>query len=218
VKPFLLFLLALPAFTAVQSSETFVDDDRVLVVKVTVPVEHSTGMHEHQINRVMLYLQEGGQKIIYADGREVVQKWSAGEPLWSAATGQRHRVELIADQPQTIVKVELKQPGPANPPELGPLDPLQVDPVHYRVVFENDQVRVVHVEIGSGEAAPMHEHLRARAVAYLTDAHFEATLEDGSTTVSRQKAGDVVWSDSVTRHREVNRGTNVFKGVVVELK
>lgn len=213
----ILFLFALSALAAVQSIETFVDDARVRVIKVTVPVDHATGMHEHKINRVMLYLQEGGQKVIHADGREVIQQWAAGQPLWSPAVGM-HRVELIADEPQSIVEIELNQPGPADPPELGPLDPLAVDPGHYRVIFENDQVRVIHVEIGPGESAPMHEHLRARAVTYLTAAHFEATSEDGRTAISHQQAGDVVWSDSLIRHREINRGSNVFKGVVVELK
>ncbi len=218
MKPiFLLPLVLLPALAAVQSSETIVDGDRVRILKVTVPTDHATGMHQHKINRVMLYLQKGGQKVVHADGREVLQQWQAGEPLWSPAVGM-HRVELIADEPQTIVEIELNQPDPRDAQPLGPLDPLTVDPRHYKVVFENTQVRVIRVEIGPEETAPMHEHLRARAVTYLTDAHFEATFEDGKTAESRQEAGDVVWSDQPTRHREVNRGPNTFEGIVVELK
>ncbi len=217
VKPLLVLLVALTALHAAPTVETVVDNDRVRVLKVTVGTDHTTKMHEHKVNRVMVYLDKGGQKVFYEDGRQVMQKWDAGEPLWSPAVGM-HRVETVADRPQTIIEIELKQPGPKTPQKLGPLDPLAADPGHYGLVFENDQVRVIRVKVGPEEKAPMHEHLRARVVTYLTDADFGATFDDGRSGASHQKAGDVVWSDQVTRHSEVNNGTNTFEGVVVELK
>lgn len=198
------------------TSETLVQNDQVEIVAVVAEPAHKTREHEHLINRVMVYLDAGGQTTTYADGRVVEQPWKAGEALWSPAEGP-HRVVYNTAAPVGLVKVELQQNRPLGGPKLGPLDPLKVDPEHYAVEFENDQVRVIRVKIPAGAQAPMHAHVRSRAVVYLTPARFEATLEDGTTAQSSFQRGDVVWSDTPITHREVNRGGD-FEGVVVELK
>ena len=38
------------------------------------------------------------------------------------------------------------------------MDPLKIDSKHYKLEFENDQVRVFRVHIGPHESTPMHEH------------------------------------------------------------
>nr|NIR51506.1 hypothetical protein [candidate division KSB1 bacterium]NIS26908.1 hypothetical protein [candidate division KSB1 bacterium]NIT73741.1 hypothetical protein [candidate division KSB1 bacterium]NIU27639.1 hypothetical protein [candidate division KSB1 bacterium]NIU94275.1 hypothetical protein [candidate division KSB1 bacterium] len=37
-------------------------------------------------------------------------------------------------------------------------DATKVDPKHYKVEFENDQVRVLRISYGPGEKSVMHEH------------------------------------------------------------
>ena len=37
------------------------------------------------------------------------------------------------------------------------------------MVFENDQVRVLHVKIGPGQSTPVHEHTLNRVVTYFSD-------------------------------------------------
>ncbi len=59
-------------------------------------------------------------------------------------------------------------------------DPVKVDPRHYRVEFENEQVRVLRVVYGPGEKSPMHEH-RPYTAIFLTDGGpFRFTLPDGT--------------------------------------
>ena len=48
-------------------------------------------------------------------------------------------------------------PGIAAAPALAQ-DPVAVDPDHYKVVFENDQVRVLRITYGPQEESVMHEH------------------------------------------------------------
>jgi quercetin dioxygenase-like cupin family protein len=163
----------------------------------------------------MVYLTEGGQTVEMEEGGKTEEKWRAGQALWSAAIG-RHRVMVSAPKPVTIVEIELRKPGGAGP-ALGELDPLKVDPNHYKVEMENDQVRVVRVRIPAGETAPMHHHARKRVVVYLSDANFEQTGSDGKVVRSSQKAGDVIWSEAEITHREANQGGD-FEGLVVELK
>jgi quercetin dioxygenase-like cupin family protein len=43
-------------------------------------------------------------------------------------------------------------------------DPVQVDSKHYKVEFENEQVRVLRITYGPHEKSVMHEHPNAVAV------------------------------------------------------
>ena len=192
-----------------------VENEWVRIPKVTVQPGHTTGYHVHRMNRVMVYLNEGGQTVEMEAGGKIEEIWNAGEALWSPAIG-RHRVIVSAPRPVTIVEIELRKPVPPSP-ALTELDPLKVDPKHYQVEMENDQVRVIRVRIPVGETAPMHHHARKRVVVYITDADFEQTTSDGKAVQSRQKAGDVIWSEAEVKHRELNRG-GAFEGLVVELK
>ena len=211
------FLLCGALSAGAATSEVLVKNDRVEVVRVVAEPAHTTGDHTHKANRVMIYLDAGGQVVTYKEGGRVVEeKWAAGQALWSPAEGL-HRVAYQTSAPVELVKVELQQPGPLGTKALGSLDPVKVDPKRYVVELENDQVRVIRVKVGTGESIPLHEHARPRAVVYLTDADFEQTLEDGKKVESRPKRGDVVWSETGVRHHERNRGGE-FEALVVELK
>lgn len=193
-----------------------VENEDVRIPKVTVQPGHKTRMHQHLQNRVMIYFNPGRQKTVYEDGREAIQHWKAGEPLWSPMAGN-HRVEITGDGPITIVEVELRKPG-GNGPPLSDLDPVKVDPKHYTVDFENDQVRVVRVRIGAHESTPMHEHVRKRVATFLTSQNFRAFDADGKAATVSNEAGAVVWGAGTQRHREENLSDEPFEALMVELK
>ena len=44
------------------------------------------------------------------------------------------------------------------------LDATKVDPKHYKVEFENDQVRMVRIKYGPNEKSGMHEHVSGAVV------------------------------------------------------
>jgi ketosteroid isomerase-like protein len=69
-------------------------------------------------------------------------------------------------------------------------DPVHVDAKHYKVVAENNDVRVLRIKYGPGEKSVMHFHPES-AVVFLTDIKSEFTLADGSTLKADAKAGDV---------------------------
>jgi hypothetical protein len=52
-------------------------------------------------------------------------------------------------------------------------DPTQVDAKHYRVTFENDQVRLLRINYGPNEKSVMREHPNSIAV-FLTDGRINA--------------------------------------------
>jgi len=95
-------------------------------------------------------------------------------------------------------------------------DPLKVDARHYKVEFENDQVRVLRITYGPHEKSVMHSHPSSVAV-FLTDASTKFTLADGKTLNSDVKAGMVVW-EAGGKHLPENLGDKPFELILVELK
>lgn len=68
-------------------------------------------------------------------------------------------------------------------------DAAKVDPKHYKVEFENDQVRVLRITYGPGEKSSMHSHTEGMVI-FLTDAKGKFTLPDGKTEERNWKKGD----------------------------
>ena len=95
-------------------------------------------------------------------------------------------------------------------------DAVEVDPEHYKVEFENDQVRVLRITYGPGEKSIMHEHPDAYAV-FLTDIKGKFTFPDGKTQKNSQKAGSTLWTPA-GKHLPENTGDKPFELVLVELK
>jgi quercetin dioxygenase-like cupin family protein len=103
----------------------------------------------------------------------------------------------------------------AAAPVLGQ-DPVKVDAKHYKVEFENEQVRVVRISYGPHEKSVMHEHPPNVAV-FLTDVQGKFTLPDGSTQDASMKAGTFQWDPGGT-HLPENTGDKGFELILVELK
>ena len=95
-------------------------------------------------------------------------------------------------------------------------DAVKVDPKHYTVISENDQVRIVKVHYGPHEKSVMHSHPNAVAVM-LTDMKAEFTLPDGKKQPMTAKAGDAMYTAAQT-HLPENAGDKGMDLILVELK
>jgi quercetin dioxygenase-like cupin family protein len=95
-------------------------------------------------------------------------------------------------------------------------DAAKVDPKHYKVEFENAQVRVLRITYGPHEKSVMHSH-PAGVIVYLTDASGKFTMPGGATKAAVAKAGSVTWVDR-TVHLPENTGDKPFEVIEVELK
>jgi quercetin dioxygenase-like cupin family protein len=101
-------------------------------------------------------------------------------------------------------------------PILSAQDAVKVDPKHYTVVSENDQVRILKVHYGPHEKSVMHSHPASVAV-FLTDASVQFTYPDGKTEPSAIKAGAAQYTPAAT-HLPENTGDAGMDVIVVELK
>ncbi len=95
-------------------------------------------------------------------------------------------------------------------------DAAKVDAKHYKVVSENDQVRVLRGHYGPHERSVMHSHPSLVAV-FLTDAKGQFTYPDGKKEDFVAKAGDAAIFPSTT-HLPENTGNKGMDFILVELK
>lgn len=95
-------------------------------------------------------------------------------------------------------------------------DPVKVDPKHYKVEFENANVRILRISYAPGEKSVMHDHPNSVAV-FLTDGNSKMTTPDGKTQDMPIKAGTTQWTDAGS-HLPQNAGKTRFELVLVELK
>jgi len=207
-----LFLMA--AHPLVAQPTPAIENDQVRILVVTDEPHRPSALHGHSMNRVLIYLDAGAEKLTYEGGRVVDLKFQAGEVRWSPAGG-RHTAENTGNKPCRVVEMELKNQGRSVQPPA--LDPVRLAPKIYKVLIDNPQVRVLRVHIPPKQKVPLHEHVLNRAVVYLTDQHARVTEEGGKANEVTAMAGEIRWAGKA-RHSEENIGAKPIEVIVVELK
>ncbi len=95
-------------------------------------------------------------------------------------------------------------------------DPVDVAPSMYRVLFENDRVRVLDVRMKPGEKSPMHTHPALVSYSF-TGGKLRIVLPDGKVDVVNNKQGNVLWLNDQT-HSVENLGATEVHDLTIELK
>jgi quercetin dioxygenase-like cupin family protein len=95
-------------------------------------------------------------------------------------------------------------------------DPVKTSPQYYKVLLENDQVRVLEYHLKPGEKEPMHSH-PAGVVYVLNGATLKFSYPDGRTEEKVAAAGETIWRDRVT-HAVENTGTTEARAIAIDLK
>jgi uncharacterized RmlC-like cupin family protein/quercetin dioxygenase-like cupin family protein len=216
VSAAVLICCAILGAITVEPSATLLENEQVKVIRALEKPHVKGKFHAHAQNRVLIYLQPGRQRFEYQDGRQAeVFDWKAGEVKWSPANGM-HSPEVLSDGAFNIVEIELKTPGTEKAISSN-LDPIKIDPKHYKLEFENAQVRVLRVKIEAHGTAPMHEHSLNRVTVFLTDQEFRVKDTHGKNEIMKHRAGEAVWGTPTT-HTETNLSNHPFEVVAIELK
>jgi quercetin dioxygenase-like cupin family protein len=101
-------------------------------------------------------------------------------------------------------------------PIVAAQDAAKVDPKHYTVVSENDQVRILRVHYGAHEKSVMHSH-PATVIVPLTDSKGTFTYPGGKKEDFDLKAGGAQYG-AATTHLPENTSDAGFDAILVELK
>lgn len=96
------------------------------------------------------------------------------------------------------------------------LDPVKISPQYYKVLFENEQVRVLEYRLPPGDKESMHSH-PAGVVYSFSAGHLKNTIQGSSSMEVDAKADEVHWRDPIT-HSIENLGNTELHALAVELK
>lgn len=95
-------------------------------------------------------------------------------------------------------------------------DPAPIYPDNYKVIIENDRVRVMDFKLRKGAKEDFHAH-PAHVVYVLAGFKIMFHFPDGKTALRETKTGDVLFSEAVT-HASENIGDTDAHGLLIELK
>lgn len=103
------------------------------------------------------------------------------------------------------------------------LDGSVAAPDHHKVLFENDEVRVLRTTIRAGDITPLHTHLAPTVSYVISGSHFHRRAEDGSTLLDTKAdpafvLPQVSFSSGTPRHTLENTGPDDLIVIGVELK
>jgi hypothetical protein len=110
----------------------------------------------------------------------------------------------------------LKKTG-AGKPEAGARDAIKLDSKHYKLEFENDQVRVLRIKLGPHEATPMIEEPHNTVAVFLNEREIRTTDAKGAISTAKHAAGEVLWESPNTRKME-NTGAAELEMVLIEIR
>jgi beta-alanine degradation protein BauB len=95
-------------------------------------------------------------------------------------------------------------------------DPVAVDPEAYKVLFENEKVRVLEFRDKPGDQAKMHIHPE-RLIYSFTAWKRKFLYPDGRSELAEGKAGEVKWTAPVI-HAGENIGETETHNLFIEFK
>lgn len=95
-------------------------------------------------------------------------------------------------------------------------DSVTVAPHIYKVLFENERVRLLEVRMKPGDSSAMHSH-PAYAIYPLSNAKATFTSPEGDSVEVEMKAGEPLWHEAES-HAVENHGTSEARVILFELK
>ena len=128
---------------------------------------------------------------------------------------RRNKVALIATLALTLA-------SPLAAETVATVQPAQVDalaasPENFRLVLENDNVRVLEYTLLPGQKD--HQHTHPRRVAHvMSGGTLRVGFPDGTSMVFEEKAGESSWSEPSPLHDTENIGTTPITILLVEIK
>jgi hypothetical protein len=202
------------------------ENDRVRVLRVRYGAHDRLEMHSHPA-LVAVSVTPNSRRVFFPDGSHSDASAKAGEVQWREPV--THAVENLTDDPFENIEIEFKKtsgPGISRPPtvvrqgleESSTPIPARLEP-HHRVVFENQYVRILEVEIPPGDSTLFHTHSNDNLAVRLSAALSETQIQGEDWRASPVAMGSVSFTEGSKKpytHRVKNVGTVVYHVIDVE--
>lgn len=96
-------------------------------------------------------------------------------------------------------------------------DAVKVAPNNFKVLVDNEHVRVIQDTLAPGETETMHTHPAGWYYVTMPGA-MKIIRPDGKTEIWNAKAGEQAWMDADPPHMSENIGKSTIQYVLVEVK
>ena len=96
-------------------------------------------------------------------------------------------------------------------------DPVKVSPDHFKVLLENERVRVLDFHSRAGVKIPLHSHPAYISYSISGAGKTKFTSADGKVTEETAKTGQATWHKAKT-HASEYMGTGSAHVLLIELK
>lgn len=184
----------------------------VRVRRTIYPAGKHLPLHSHK-GRVVVFLSNGVVRTTTPDGKSHDMTFHRDMVYWSDPV--THTLDNVGGTTLDAIEVELLGPYPATPQAFAG-DALRQAPANFKMIFVNDQVRVLHFSLGPHQSTPMHDHLD-RIVVQLLPIHARITLPDGSQSEFNAPQDDARFESSV-RHIVENLSDAPTEAISIELE
>ncbi len=88
----------------------------------------------------------------------------------------------------------------------------------HQVIFEDEHVRVLLVNLPPGMSTGFHQHIYDYVTVVVGPAEIEEQAADGASTRRKVERGAALGRAAGYRHNAINVGSTFFRNVVVEMK
>ena len=186
------------------------ENDVALMIRAKFPAGAKSVMHSHPAGCVIFY-KDAKLKMTSPTGEVRAHEFRAGDVTCGDAPSHLPAnagadTEFVQFHLTNIKSFDHLQTGRSliYPARIEAPDPIDVDPSHYFVQFENDVVRLARIKVPGGVKTPMHAHL----------AYCIVEIRDMETGV---KAGDSSCGDAMA-HESPNNAKSVNEAITIEFK
>jgi len=198
-------LLAVNVLAANQTEK--IRNEKVLVVEETLgPGEVATFSGDRA--GVLVYLDDGTAELRSGPERSVATAVKRGDVVFQPTQARTMQNKGAGDL--RFVWIQFLGKGGSEMWGNTGLAP------NYKVVLENQYVRVYDIRFPAGTSEPLHSH-HDRVVVCLSGAELEHELPDGRRETSSLKTGEIVWRKAAT-HIGHNLGKTDLWVIAVEPK
>ena len=97
------------------------------------------------------------------------------------------------------------------------IDALKASPENFKLLLENDHVRVLEYTLKPGTKDLTHTH-PPKSSYIVSGGKLKVNLENGDSLIFDEKAGTASWMDHVGKHYVENIGTTEIKIILTEVK
>ena len=195
--------------------KVLLENDDIKILEVTFAPGQSDNMHEHYPATV--YIVEGGKAQVTLPDGTVNEINPPSDFILHNPEKAKHQVKNIGDNTMKIILFERKNTRAVTDTKEELILPEEVSPDVYKVLLDNEEVKVTEVTFKPGQGDEMHQH-GVMSIYGITGGKLQNTSPDGTVREMEVADGFVGHRNTVTTHQMKNIGDTTVKVILVEHK